>query len=81
MTGSSNLISDDFSNETDDAPTSPPKVPAGARKIPPHSSAAVYAPTSEKKPLHHPDPLQRRDQIVVAAHHDDRDFGERLLDC
>ncbi len=66
MTGSSNMISDDFSNEGENAPTSPPEVPAGARKLPSDAPAAVYAPTSDKKPLH-PDPLQRRDQVVVAA--------------
>ncbi|CCB66523.1 hypothetical protein [Hyphomicrobium sp. MC1] len=80
MTGSSNMISDDFSDGSDDAPLPPPKVPADARKIPPHSPATVYAPTSDKKPLN-PDPLQRPDQATVAAHHDGRDFGERLLDC
>lgn len=76
MTGSSNMISDNFSNGSDDAPTSPPKVPAGARKLPINAPAALYAPTSDKKPLN-PDPLQKRDQDVHPA---ERDFGERLLD-
>ncbi len=79
MTGAGKTISDDFSNGPGDGPTSPPKVPEGARKLPSDAQAAIYAPTSDKKPLN-PDPLQRRDQVVVAAHHGERDFGERLLD-
>lgn len=38
----------------------------------------VYAPTSEKKPIAHPDPLQRRETPAVSPL--PRDFGERLLD-
>ncbi len=79
MMGSSDMISDDFSGAHDDAPTSPPQVPAGASKLPIEAPKVVYASTSDKKPLN-PDPLQRRDQVVVAAHAGDRDFGERLLD-
>lgn len=59
MTSSSNMISDDFSDDGENAPTTPPKVPDGATTIPDDAPTTVYAPTSDKKPLH-PDPLQRR---------------------
>lgn len=79
MQDSSKMISDKFSNQCDDAPTSPPKVPAGARKLPFDIPPTVYAPTSDRKPLN-PDPLQRRDLRVAATKPAERDFGERLLD-
>ncbi len=52
MNDASKTISDDFSNGCDDAPTSPPEVPAGARKLPIDTPATVYAPTSDKKPFY-----------------------------
>ena len=40
----------------------------------------VYAPTSNKKPIAHPDPLQRREAPAVSPLPLPHDFGERLLD-
>lgn len=60
MTNNINMISDDFSDADDDARSSPPKVPDGARKLPSGSKVGLYAPTSDVMPIANPDPLQRR---------------------
>ena len=46
MNDASKTISDDFSNGCDDAPTSPPEVPAGARKL-----FGLSGPVSPARPI------------------------------
>jgi hypothetical protein len=79
MIETSKTISDDFSDYGDNAPLSPPKNPADNRELPADSEAAVYAPTSDKKPIANPDPLQRREPGSVALQPSASDDGERLF--
>jgi hypothetical protein len=78
MTDANKSISDDLSN-TDDAPSSPPIIPAGVSKLPTGSHAGVYAPTSDKKPSAHPDPLQRRGCQSAPLQPSAGGIGERLF--
>ena len=75
----SKTISDDFLDCGDNAPLSPPKMPTDIRRLPTDSEAAVYAPTSDKKPIANPDPLQRRELESVALQPSASDDGERLF--
>jgi hypothetical protein len=79
MTETSKTISDDFSSCDDNAPLSPAKIPTDIRKLPTDSEAAVYAPTSDKKPIANPDPLQRREPESVALQPSTSDDGEKLF--
>jgi hypothetical protein len=79
MHDTSKTISDDFSD--DGSPLSPREIPAGVNELPNDSKAAVYDPTSDKKPTANFDPLQRRASWDAASPEPKaRDFGERLLD-
>jgi hypothetical protein len=78
MTDTSKTISDDFSS-ADDAPSSPPIVPADVRKLPSGCQATVYAPTSDKEPIAHPDPLQRRKSEAAPLQSSANDDGEWLF--
>ena len=79
MTETSKAISDDFLSCDDNALLSPPKIPTDIRILPTDSEAAVYAPTSDKKPTANPDPLQRREPESEALQPSASDDGERLF--
>jgi len=67
MIDTSKTISDDFSDCDHDTTSSPPKIPTDIHKLPADSEAASYAPTSDRKPIANPDPLQRRESAPAPA--------------
>jgi hypothetical protein len=79
VTDTSNIISDDFSDDDNDAPSSPPKVPDDARKLPSGPRVGLYAPTSDIKPMANPDPLQRRAAATVPPQLSATGDGEPLF--
>ncbi len=79
MTNNINMISDDFSDEDNNAPSSSPKVADDARKLSSGSKAGLYAPTSDVMPIANPDPPQTRGVPPAPPQLSATDGGEPLF--